>query len=193
MNSDVYRWCAVPQCNNTSIKTPNKLFIHVPKNKKVRNTWLNLSRRDRTSVSSNSVIYFCEDHFDLPNDMENYMQYHVLGSVLQVHMKPGCIPRRFECQQDRRKQTSNTTERSYVLKKKRRILIEDSVKNLAEESASTQLQAAASSSESSGTYLPISFFTVRSINEVSVLFNLSVSSFFLPARFGTPTKNVNMI
>ncbi|KAF5270729.1 hypothetical protein FQA39_LY01467 [Lamprigera yunnana] len=86
---------------------------------------------------------------DLPNDMENYMQYHVLGSVLQVHMKPGCIPSRFECQSDRRKQTSNTTERSYVLKKKRRILIEDSVKNLAEKSASTQLEAAASSSESS--------------------------------------------
>ncbi|KAK5648217.1 hypothetical protein RI129_003109 [Pyrocoelia pectoralis] len=63
MNSDVYRWCAVPQCNNTSIKTPNKLFIHVPKDKKVRNTWLNLSRRDRQS--SNSVIYFCEDHFDV--------------------------------------------------------------------------------------------------------------------------------
>ncbi|KAF5286926.1 hypothetical protein FQA39_LY00459 [Lamprigera yunnana] len=57
-------------------------------------------------------------HSKLPNDMENYMQYHVIGSVLQVHMKPGCIPRRFECQPDRRKQTSNTTERSYVLKKK---------------------------------------------------------------------------
>lgn len=61
MNSNVYRWCAVPQCNNTSIKTPNKLFINVPITKKVRNTWLNLARRDPVIISPNSVLYFCED------------------------------------------------------------------------------------------------------------------------------------
>lgn len=65
MNPNVYRWCAVPQCNNTSIKTPNKLFINVPMKKKVRNTWLSLARRDPAAISDNSVIYFCEDHFDV--------------------------------------------------------------------------------------------------------------------------------
>lgn len=30
--------------------------------------------------------------------MENYMQYHVMGSVSQVRMKPGCLPKKFECQ-----------------------------------------------------------------------------------------------
>lgn len=65
MNSKVYKWCAVPQCVNTSIKTPNKLFIYVPRNKTMRNKWLNLARRDPTAISLNSPIYFCEDHFDV--------------------------------------------------------------------------------------------------------------------------------
>nr|XP_026498360.1 uncharacterized protein LOC113402354 [Vanessa tameamea] len=132
MNSNVYRWRAVPQCNNTSIKTPKKLFINVPLKKKVRNMWLNLARRDPTAISSSSVLYFCEDHFDLLNDMENYIQYLVMGSVSQMRMKSGCMPTRFECQSDRRKRTSNTTERPYVLKKQRRILIKESEKDFAE-------------------------------------------------------------
>nr|XP_026489582.1 uncharacterized protein LOC113396028 [Vanessa tameamea] len=149
MNSDVYRWCAVPQCNNTSIKTPKKLFINVPLKKKVRNMWLNLARRDPTTISSNSVLYFCEV-FDLPNDMENYIQYLVMGSVSQMRMKSGCMPTRFECQLDRRKRTSNTTERPYVLKKQRSILIEESEKDFAEKSTPTKhLEPASILSESS--------------------------------------------
>ncbi|KAG5893373.1 hypothetical protein JTB14_000137 [Gonioctena quinquepunctata] len=70
-------------------------------------------------------MYFCEDHFDLPNDMDNYMEYHVMGSVSQVRMKAGCFPTKFECQPDRRKRTSNITERPYILKKRRKILIEE--------------------------------------------------------------------
>lgn len=65
MNSKVYKWCAVPQCKNTSIKTPNKLFIYVPNKKIIRDRWLNLARRDPSVISTNSSIYFCEDHFDV--------------------------------------------------------------------------------------------------------------------------------
>ncbi|GBP00682.1 hypothetical protein EVAR_101022_1 [Eumeta japonica] len=72
----------------------------------IKNKWLNLARRDPADISSSSVIYFCEDHFDLPNDMENYIQYRVMGSVSQVRMKSGCIPTKFECQPDRRKRTA---------------------------------------------------------------------------------------
>ncbi|CAB3258856.1 unnamed protein product [Arctia plantaginis] len=36
-------------------------------------------------------MYFCEDHFDLPNDMINYMEYHMKGTVSQVRMKPGGV------------------------------------------------------------------------------------------------------
>ncbi|KAF9822660.1 hypothetical protein SFRURICE_012439 [Spodoptera frugiperda] len=64
-------------------------------------------------------MYFCEDHFDLPNDMLNYTEYHVMGRVSQVRMKPGCTPSKFECQEDRRKRTCSSTERPYIVKKQR--------------------------------------------------------------------------
>lgn len=65
MNSKVYKWCAVPLCKNTSLKTPNKLFIYVPNKKIMRDKWFKLARRNPTSVKTNSPIYFCEDHFDV--------------------------------------------------------------------------------------------------------------------------------
>ena len=65
MNSKAYRWCSVPLCTNTSIKTPEKLFIFVPFNKTIRNKWLNLARRDIKGITPTTQLYFCEDHFDV--------------------------------------------------------------------------------------------------------------------------------
>lgn len=65
MNSKVYKGCGVPMCYNTSIKTPNKLFVYVPHKESLRAKWLNLAQRDPTATSLNSQIYFCEDHFDV--------------------------------------------------------------------------------------------------------------------------------
>lgn len=56
--------------------------------------------------------------------MDNYMEYHIMGSVSKIRMKPGCIPTKFECQADRRKRASDITERPYTLKKQRQELIE---------------------------------------------------------------------
>ncbi|XP_060801538.1 uncharacterized protein LOC106142105 [Amyelois transitella] len=117
MNDKVYKWCAVPLCKNTSKSTPDKLFVYVPNKKKLRYMWLRLARRDPTKVVTKSSIYFCEDHFDMPNDMENYMQYRIMGYVSQVRMKPGCMPSKFECQPNRKR--SNTEERPYILKKQK--------------------------------------------------------------------------
>ncbi len=55
-----YKWCAVP-----GKKTPEKLFITVPKSSEVRNTWLLLARRDPKEIKESSVIFFCQDHFDV--------------------------------------------------------------------------------------------------------------------------------
>ncbi|XP_057661500.1 uncharacterized protein LOC130897031 [Diorhabda carinulata] len=124
MNSSYYKYCIVPQCKSTTIKTPDKLFIYVPNNKKIRRMWLKMARRkDALTLSTNSTIYFCEDHFDLPNDMINYTEYHIMGKVSKVRMKPGCIPRKFECQEDRRKRTCRYKERPYMLKKQRMSII----------------------------------------------------------------------
>lgn len=62
--------------------------------------------------------------------MLNYMEYHVMGSVTQIRMKPGCMPTKYQCQPDRRKRTSDATERPYIIKKQRRTLIDECEKEL---------------------------------------------------------------
>ncbi|KAH9628486.1 hypothetical protein HF086_015761, partial [Spodoptera exigua] len=114
MASSSYKVCTVPCCTSTTIKNPNKLFIHVPQSGPLRKKWLQLARRDPSTVSPKSSIYFCEDHFDLPNDMENYMEYHIMGSVSAIRMKPSCVPTKFECQPDRLKRTATTMPRSAI-------------------------------------------------------------------------------
>ncbi|KAF9419618.1 hypothetical protein HW555_003896, partial [Spodoptera exigua] len=133
MSPSYYKYCIVPECKNTTIKTPNKLFIYAPNDKNTRTKWLKLAKRhDVDKLSTKSRMYFCEDHFDLPNDMENYMEYHVMGSVSQVRMKPGCMPKKFTCQPDRKTLTSKTTERRYVAKKRRIMVFEECEKQFEE-------------------------------------------------------------
>lgn len=61
----VYKWCVVPKCTNTSLKTPQKVFVSVPTNPKKRNKWLQLARRDPKSILSHTNVFMCEDHFDV--------------------------------------------------------------------------------------------------------------------------------
>ncbi|GBP62928.1 hypothetical protein EVAR_42743_1 [Eumeta japonica] len=83
--------------------------------------------------------------------MENYMEYHVMGSVSQVRMKPACMPSKFQCQPDRRKRTFNATKRPYILKKQRLTLIKECEKDLEERSVTTkQVEVGESSSGISG-------------------------------------------
>ncbi|XP_050677768.1 uncharacterized protein LOC126974350 [Leptidea sinapis] len=136
MTSKAYRWCSVPLCTNTSIKTPEKLFIFVPFDKKLRKKWLELARRDLEGILPTTQLYFCEDHFDLPNYMANYMEY-VMGSVSQIRMKPGCVPSKFECQPDRRKRTSDSNERKYSAKKQRREVVAEAEQELQNKTTTT--------------------------------------------------------
>lgn len=54
------------------------------------------------------------------------MQYHVMGSVTQVRMKPGRISIKFICQPDRNTRTSfGTTERPCLAKKLRTMIVEE--------------------------------------------------------------------
>ncbi|RVE42575.1 hypothetical protein evm_012772 [Chilo suppressalis] len=85
-------------------------------------------------------MYFCEDHFNLPNDMLNYTEYHIMGKVSQVRMKPGCTPSKFECQEDRKKRTCSSTVRPYILKKQRMMTIAECL-NEADESNTTPAQS----------------------------------------------------
>ncbi|CAG5056525.1 unnamed protein product [Parnassius apollo] len=77
------------------------------------------SRRDPKALSTKSKLSFCEDHFDLENDMENYIQYKIMGYIKRIRMKPNCIPSRFDCQVDRkRKFTLNYPRHSFIKQQK---------------------------------------------------------------------------
>lgn len=59
------KWCFVPKCTNTSIKTPLKTFVTVPKAPEIRAKWFTAARRNVKEVSPTSAVYCCEDHFDV--------------------------------------------------------------------------------------------------------------------------------
>lgn len=81
------------------------------------------------------------------------MQYHLMGSVSQVRMKPGCIPKKFECQPDRKTRTSDTIERPYIRKKRKMMALEECEKQLEESSMVTEhFDFEEIASGSSGTY-----------------------------------------
>jgi len=42
-----YRWCFVPGCKNTTIKTPEKSYLSVPKDEKKRQLWCRVPHRDQ--------------------------------------------------------------------------------------------------------------------------------------------------
>ena len=58
-----YRCCFVPKCGNTSKKQPDKVFVCVPKDKKVKKKWFKVSNRLTKPTDSN--YFCCEDHFDV--------------------------------------------------------------------------------------------------------------------------------
>ncbi|GBP12701.1 hypothetical protein EVAR_10341_1 [Eumeta japonica] len=41
----------------------------------------------------------------MPNDMENYTEYRVMGSVSQIRMRADCLPLKFGCQPDIKRRT----------------------------------------------------------------------------------------
>lgn len=60
-----YKWCIVPKCKSTSIENPNKVFLNVPKEQKIRRKWMNVVRRDPKGISAKTNCFVCEDHFDV--------------------------------------------------------------------------------------------------------------------------------
>ncbi|CAH1123022.1 unnamed protein product [Ceutorhynchus assimilis] len=91
-----YHWCIVPMCENTSIKTPQKTFIQVPRQENRRKLWLDMVRRNPKQFSKATSVFVCEDHFDLENDMENYLRWKMMGGPKLL--KQEAFPHKFECQ-----------------------------------------------------------------------------------------------
>ncbi|KAJ8711959.1 hypothetical protein PYW08_008913 [Mythimna loreyi] len=136
-----YHWCLVSECKNTSVKTPEKLWIQVPTDLKMRNTWLKLARRDPKSLSTKTKYYFCEDHFDLENDMENYTQLKIMGSVKRIRMRPNCIPSRFDCQPGRKRTFTESEPRAAFMKRQRLSIIKEIEETTINETCDTPLSS----------------------------------------------------
>lgn len=77
-----YKYCVVPKCKSTSSSTPDKLFFHVPTDKKARKKWCSVMKRD--PLSSKSTHYCCEDHFDVSTIPTLYL-------ILDVYLFPRII------------------------------------------------------------------------------------------------------
>ncbi|XP_041970068.1 uncharacterized protein LOC121726673 isoform X2 [Aricia agestis] len=120
----VYKWCAVPECKNTSLKTPEKIFVSVPTNPKRRKMWLQLARRDPKSVLSHSNIFMCEDHFDIEKDTTNYLKYK-MGFSQKIFLTDKAVPTKFHCQEDRKRRLSPQAgpSRDTSLKRQRKSLV----------------------------------------------------------------------
>ncbi|KAK5643721.1 hypothetical protein RI129_007566 [Pyrocoelia pectoralis] len=58
-----YKWCFVPKCTSTTFITPEKTFVTMPRDVKIRKMWFKAARRDYSKITS-SDFYCCEDHFD---------------------------------------------------------------------------------------------------------------------------------
>ncbi|KAK5650364.1 hypothetical protein RI129_001393 [Pyrocoelia pectoralis] len=61
-----YKWCFVPICTNTTFTTPEKTFVTMPRDVKIRKMWFKAARRDYSKITSLD-FYCCEDHFDWTN------------------------------------------------------------------------------------------------------------------------------
>nr|XP_022912914.1 uncharacterized protein LOC111423791 [Onthophagus taurus] len=78
--------CFVPTCGNTSSNAPKKLFVTVSKKRRLR--WINAvnitEKKAITRLKHCSMLYCCEDHFNLSEDVENWNYYLKVGKLLRL-------------------------------------------------------------------------------------------------------------
>lgn len=88
-NQNVYKFCFVPGCKNTTITAPNKVFLSVPNEPVKRKAWCEAAGCPGKSLRAGS--HACEDHFDLQQDIENYMWWKITGG--NKRLKKDVVPR----------------------------------------------------------------------------------------------------
>ncbi|XP_011859599.1 PREDICTED: uncharacterized protein LOC105557065 [Vollenhovia emeryi] len=97
-----YRCCFVPLCKNTTKSTPHKVFFCVPRDEKMRKLWFRQARRPDNPSQWN--YFCCQDHFNIKDDMENYVRFMLMGGP--VKLKLNVVPHIFNCQPDRERAAS---------------------------------------------------------------------------------------
>ncbi|KAF5283128.1 hypothetical protein FQR65_LT14057 [Abscondita terminalis] len=87
--------------------------------------WFRAIRRNYKDISETTSVFICEDHFDLENDMENYVRWKLMGGIKV--MKETSIPHKFDCQQDRKRAFSGSP-RQLSVKRMRKHLVKDALR-----------------------------------------------------------------
>ncbi|XP_077257686.1 uncharacterized protein LOC143894887 [Temnothorax americanus] len=134
-----YKWCFVPKCTNTSIKTPNKIFLTMPRDIKHRKTWMKMARRDDVADPPTSCLFCCEDHFNLQEDIDNYCRFKIMGGRIQL--KKDTVPHIFDCQKDRQNTSDKADMRPGAAKRKRIQILQDMEKEVSEKTVADEIDA----------------------------------------------------
>ncbi|CAH0721279.1 unnamed protein product, partial [Brenthis ino] len=119
-----YKYCIVPECKNTIRNAPDKVFFLVPRGIEIRRQWCKIIKRDR--ISPSTPLYCCEDHFNVEEDTDNYIQYKIMTQIKQkviLRLKKGILPHKFQCQNDTELQPP--PKRKGSLKRKHQEIIEE--------------------------------------------------------------------
>ncbi|VEN48806.1 unnamed protein product [Callosobruchus maculatus] len=102
MENKYFKYCLVPLCKSTTKRTPTKIFFRLPHEPNRRLKWLKACRRETKDISPKSQgLHVCEDHFDLKEDMDNYMKFKLMGGLKKI--KNSVVPHIFDCQPDRKR------------------------------------------------------------------------------------------
>ncbi|XP_050351795.1 uncharacterized protein LOC126774351 [Nymphalis io] len=113
----MYKYCVVPGCRNTTVRTPNKLFFSMPVGEQRRSEWCRVMGRNQPKhrpLHPKSSRYVCEDHFDLEHDMANYLRWKLVGSS-RLFLRKGVVPHKFHCQNRVTSKSGNQIECSSPL------------------------------------------------------------------------------
>ncbi|XP_045766484.1 DNA ligase 1-like isoform X2 [Maniola jurtina] len=99
-----YKYCIVPECKSTTTRTPDKLFFSIPTGE-TRGRWCEAAGRVPPKYKPLSLMcnrFCCEDHFDLEKDMENYLQWKLMGrkGTKKLILKQGVLPHKFACRDE---------------------------------------------------------------------------------------------
>lgn len=58
-----YKYYMVPECKITIFSTPDKVFFRIARDEELQKQWCKIMKRD--DVSPLSVVFCCEDHFNV--------------------------------------------------------------------------------------------------------------------------------
>ncbi|GLV38580.1 hypothetical protein CBL_21401, partial [Carabus blaptoides fortunei] len=88
-------------------------------------SWVTVTGRSLSDFSEKSILFVCEDHFNLEEDMENYVKFKLTGG--QKLIKNDVVPHIFNCQPNR-KRAHSKPEREDDIKRRREQLVEEAMK-----------------------------------------------------------------